>query len=199
MAKESGLEIVKSTYGIAPNFIDVTKEVKEMVKGGELSFTPSAQELGIVDPAPGVTKVFQVQYIINSGKKQLLQVDDGSPVLISAPPLEKKEEFSVVFGIYTVVWYFLLSICVTFFGLSAYKLGKEGFQYDMIAYLLAAIAGGTFILYGAGSETVGILGFVISFPILVSIIPLTVFFYSVYDDTLLNTFVNSKNLAVPTL
>jgi hypothetical protein len=194
MTEKTGLEIVKSTYGVTPNFVDVTKTVKDMVKNGELSFTPSAQELGIVDPAPGVKKVFQVQYIINGGKKQLLQIDEGSPVLISAPPNEKKKEFSVAFGVYTVIWYFLLSICTSFFGYSAYQLGMYGFKNKIVAYLLAILAGGTFILYGAGSETVGILGFVISFPVLVSIIPLTVFAYSLYDNIGIDFSYSVKNV-----
>jgi hypothetical protein len=82
----SGLTILKASYGTTGNFTDVSKEVQSMVQDGTIDFTVSAQNLGILDPAPGVQKTFQMQYTINGGTATLMQKNDGDQVSISAPP-----------------------------------------------------------------------------------------------------------------
>lgn len=82
----TGLNITKASYGITGNFTDVSKEVQSMVQDGTIDFTVSAQNLGILDPAPGVSKTLQVQYTINGGTSTLMQKNDGDQVTISAPP-----------------------------------------------------------------------------------------------------------------
>jgi len=92
VVNDNGLTIVKATYGLQNNFTDVTEQVKNLVQDGDLNFTVSAQDLGILDPAPGVTKTFQMQYIVNKGKPQLLSKNDTEQVGISVPKVVSKDK-----------------------------------------------------------------------------------------------------------
>jgi hypothetical protein len=86
-----GLVIVKGSYGIEGNFVDVTKELQGLVKDGDIDITVSSQTLGILDPAPGVTKTLQIQHTINGGHKNLDLVEDGKQFKLSVPNVNKQK------------------------------------------------------------------------------------------------------------
>jgi len=161
--------------------VDVTEQVKGLVQNGDLDFTVSAQELGIISPAPGVINTLQIQYKTNGGKKQLLTADDNTPVLLSTPAVEEEPTNNYMFDIWSIFWFFLLAICTTYFGMSAFRLGKEGFNNEIVGYILAILAGGTFIAFGASEVGSGVVMLIFTSPALVAIIPLTVFAYSMYN------------------
>jgi hypothetical protein len=140
--KETGLEILKATYGVAPNFQDVTEEAKKLIKDGELSFTVSAQELGILDPAPGVTKTFQAQVVINGGKPTTLSKDDNQVFAISAPPVKDDTKPSHFLNLYTAVWYGLVAVFTGFFAMSAYKFGVNAFGHGSASTIIGVILAG---------------------------------------------------------
>lgn len=122
----SGLNITKASYGITGNFTDVTKEVQSMVQDGSIDFTVTPQNLGILDPAPGVTKTFQMQYTINGGNSTLMQKNDGDQVSLSAPPDSSKPTAPVtgaakVFGYVHLAFAIFLSI---FFAAAGYYTGQ---------------------------------------------------------------------------
>jgi hypothetical protein len=153
----TGLTILQAVYGTEQTFTDVTKEVQAMVQDGSISFQVSAQSLGILDPAPGVKKTFQVKYTINGGKPTTLAVQDGDPFALDAPAV--KQGASGPAGATTsfmgYVWYAMM----VFFGViyfffmagSAFSAGDalQGWtgQYSALTIgflLLAFMTGGTF-------------------------------------------------------
>jgi hypothetical protein len=79
------MEIIKAMYGHEGNWIDVTKEIKAMDNEGEISFTVSPQNIGVLDPAPGVTKSLQAQVVINKGSPTTIIAEDFNTFKISAP------------------------------------------------------------------------------------------------------------------
>jgi hypothetical protein len=178
---ETGLEIIKASYGVSPTFADVTEQVKGLVQNGELDFTVSAQELGIISPAPGVINTLQIQYKTNGGKKQLLTADDKTPVLLSTPAVEDPPTNNYIFDIWSIIWFFLLAVCTTYFGMSAFRLGSEGFKNDIVGYILAILAGGTFIAFGASEVGSGVVMLLLTSPALLAVIPMAVFAYSMYN------------------
>ncbi len=86
-----GLKILKASYGIQGNFTDVTKEAQAMVDDGSINFVVSPQNLGILDPAPGVKKTFQAQVVINKGTPTVMSKDDGEVFVINATPDPSKK------------------------------------------------------------------------------------------------------------
>lgn len=122
----TGLNVTKASYGITGNFTDVTKEVQSMVQDGSIDFTVSAQNLGILDPAPGVTKTFQIQYTINGGTSTLLQKNDGDQITISAPP-DTSKPTAPASGVAKVFGYVHLALgifLVIFLAAMGYFTGK---------------------------------------------------------------------------
>lgn len=68
------------------NFVDVTSQVQNLVQDGGINLTVGAQQIGILDPAPGVTKALRVTYKIN-GKNNVDTIDDGGVFSLDAPSL----------------------------------------------------------------------------------------------------------------
>jgi len=60
--------------------------VQNLVQDGGINLTVGAQQIGILDPAPGVSKALRVTYKIN-GKNNLATVDDGNVFSLDAPSL----------------------------------------------------------------------------------------------------------------
>lgn len=116
---DNGLTILKATYGIQNNFTDVTEQVKNLVQDGDLNFTVSAQDLGILDPAPGVTKTFQMQYTVNKGKPQLLSKNDTEQVGISVPKVASKDKKDQP-TIWGSIFYGIGAFIIMFIAKSAY-------------------------------------------------------------------------------
>ena len=142
----TGLQVVQASYGVAPNFQDVTAETAALVQNGSLNFTVSPQSLGILDPAPGVTKTFQLKTVINGGLPNILSKNDGEVFNISAPGVASdKKSPSHVFNIFTAFWYFLCALFIAYFSVSAYQLGAYGFKSPIVGYLFGAI---TLITFG---------------------------------------------------
>jgi hypothetical protein len=142
---ERGITIIKASYGIQGNFTDVTQEVQGLVQNGELNFLVSAQQLGILDPAPGVQKELQIQHTINKGKKNLLNVQDNQQVLLSAPdvPVDKKSE-SLTYGIWKALTFALGVFIIGVLALDSKFVGDKIFGSPIIGYLFLALTLGTF-------------------------------------------------------
>jgi hypothetical protein len=142
---ERGITIIKASYGIQGNFTDVTQEVQGLVQNGELNFLVSAQQLGILDPAPGVQKELQIQHTINKGKKNLLTVQDNQQVLLSAPdvPTDKKSE-SLTFGIWKALTFSLSVFIIGVLALDSKFVGEKIFSSQILGYLFFALTLGTF-------------------------------------------------------
>lgn len=142
---ERGLTIIKSSYGIQGNFTDVTQEVQGLVQNGELNFLVSSQQLGILDPAPGVQKELQIQYMINKGKKNLLTIQDNQQVLLSAPnvPTDKKPE-SLTYGIWKALTFALSIFIIGVLALDSKFVGDKLFGSPILGYLFLALTVGTF-------------------------------------------------------
>jgi len=56
------LEIVSAQYGTDASSIDVTAQVRSLVRRNTLYVTVAPRILGVRDPMPGVSKVLRVQY-----------------------------------------------------------------------------------------------------------------------------------------
>ena len=148
---ERGLTIIKSSYGIQGNFTDVTQEVQGLVQNGELNFLVSSQQLGILDPAPGVQKELQIQYMINKGKKNLLTVQDNEQVLLSAPnvPTDKKPE-SLTYGIWKALTFALSVFIIGVLAIDSKFVGDKLFDSTILGYLFLALTLGTFGVFYPG-------------------------------------------------
>ena len=124
-----GLKILQASYGVSGNFTDVTTEVTAMVTDGTLNFTVSAQSLGVLDPAPGVVKTFQVNLTINGGDSTLLTKNDGEQFTISAPTQKSDSgpfQSSLTVGGYVIhsLVIFVTLFAVMFLFKSGYTTGK---------------------------------------------------------------------------
>jgi hypothetical protein len=116
----NGLTIMKASYGLQNTFVDVTKEVQQLFQNGELNFTVSAQSLGILDPAPGVTKTLQIQHAINGGHPQLMTKNDGEQVLISVPTVKTPDEKTSIPTFFGSIWYGVAAAIITIIAMSFY-------------------------------------------------------------------------------
>ena len=140
-----GLTIIKSSYGLQGNFIDVTTDIQNLLKDGELNFTVSPQQIGILDPAPGVLKELQIQYKLNNGKKNLLTVQDNQQVLLSAPNVPTdKEDKSYSAEFFKALWSSIIIFVVGCLALDSFSTGKLVFGSVSIGYLFLALTLGTF-------------------------------------------------------
>jgi hypothetical protein len=149
-----GLTIVKATYGIDTQFVDVTTEVRGLVQNGELDFVVSAQSLGIPDPNPGASEkeILQIQYRLNGGHKNLDKFKTGDQVKLSAP--DSKSSKKKVNHSWSFMKYVWSSIVIFFIGLlviDGYKAGKYIFgsegQENMGAGII--LAGITLLTFGS--------------------------------------------------
>jgi hypothetical protein len=128
---EDGLTIVKATYGVDTQFVDVTTEVRGLVQTGELDFVVSAQSLGIPDPNPGSDKqILQIQYRINGGHKNLDKFNAGQQVKLSAPNSKSSKKqvnhkWSLMQYVWSSIFFFFIGILV----IDAYKSGNYIFGY----------------------------------------------------------------------
>lgn len=140
MSGKTGLEIVQASYGTQGNFQDVTKEIQAMVKDGNVSFTVSAQSIGILDPAPGIKKTFQAKTITNGGLPVIVSKDDGEVFSVSAPTVKDKPKSKHFTNVYSSVWYALIGLFTMYFAMSAYRLGTDGMHSKMIGWMLLLLA-----------------------------------------------------------
>lgn len=147
-----GLTIIKAMYGIQNTFTDVTTDVQNLVQDGELNFTVNAQSLGILDPAPGVKKNFQMQYRINGGNPSLLSKDDGEQVVLSVPDAVttklSKEDSKKAPTFLGMTWYFISVLFTAFFTLSSYAAGVVIIGSQAAGIIFAALSLGTGGMFG---------------------------------------------------
>lgn len=140
-----GLTIIKASYGLEGNFTDVTTDIQNLFKDGELNFNVSPQQIGILDPAPGVLKELQIQYKLNNGKKNLLTVQDNQQVLLSAPDVPKdKKDKSYTSEFFKALWTSIIIFVVGSLALDSYQSGKLIFDNVALGYLFLALTLGTF-------------------------------------------------------
>ena len=190
----SGLTVVKASYGVSPNFIDVTDNVILMIQDGDLTFTVSPQSLGILDPAPGVQKEFQAQVVINGGIPSNLSKVDGEVFAISAPPLKgKKKDVNHAFNIFTALWYCFVFGLAGYLGYSGYRLGAESVGSPMLGYFFLFVVGGGFFALGTAEAGTGILGLIAASPGLLAIIPIVIFWGTLWTPD----FIDYEQLKKP--
>jgi hypothetical protein len=176
--ENTGLEVITASYGVAPNFQDVTEQVKNMVKDGDLNFTVSAQELGILDPAPGVTKTFQAKLTVNGGKPMILSKNDSEVFSVSAPPVDEPDEKPSLIGqLFTALYYGMAALIVMYIAKSTYYFGEQAFSSPGALPSSAASIFGMMMM-GIVLTTYGGFG--------LFVVPLVVFAYCLYDPTGIN-------------
>ena len=146
----NGLTIMKASYGLQNTFTDVTKEVQQLFQNNELNFIVSSQSLGILDPAPGVTKTLQIQHAINGGHPQLMTKNDGEQVLISVPKVVTPGEKSQIPTFFGSVWYGISAAIIVIIAMSFYSATIKYWGPDpnksagMVGSLLFVIALATY-------------------------------------------------------
>jgi hypothetical protein len=149
--KSNGLTITKAMYGIQNTFTDVTTEVQNLYQNNELNFTVSAQELGILDPAPGVKKTLQIQYSINGGKVNLMSKEDSEQVILTVPSVPVPDEKKNVPSVLGSLWYGIAACIIMLISMSAYAYtanhtGQD--QTSTIISLAPLVFLLTFVTYG---------------------------------------------------
>jgi hypothetical protein len=129
---EDGLTIVKATYGVDTQFVDVTTEVRGLVQNGEIDFVVSAQSLGIPDPNPGSDKqILQIQYRLNGGHKNLDKFKSGEQVKLSAPNSKSsKKKVNHTWSFMQYVWSSIFFFFIGLLVIDAYKSGNYIFGYQ---------------------------------------------------------------------
>jgi len=149
-----GLEITQASYGTENAMQDVTKEARKLIKDDSISFTVSAQSLGILDPAPGVKKTFQANISINGGPPVLMTKDDKEQFVMSAPTVktDDKDEKSDLGQAGVTVFYFFIALVGSYLAYSFYQLGSYGFSSGMVGLVLAVLVAGSY-LASANSRT----------------------------------------------
>jgi hypothetical protein len=172
-SKKTGVEVVQASYGAQGNFQDVTKEVQAMVKDGNLNFTVSSQSIGILDPAPGIKKTFQIKTITNGGTPVILSKDDGEVIAVSAPSV-KSDKPRHALNILSSIGYALICVLAVYFGVSAYRLASEGMNNKILGVILLLMS----------LLTIGYTGFMA--------VPIIVFTYAFLWPTSIN-FAYAKN------
>jgi len=161
--KQAGLDIQKASYGVAGNFSEVTQQVKDLVRDGNLSFTVSPQAFAIMDPAPGVKKTLQVKAAMNGGTPTLFMKDDGEVFSLSAPPI-KKDDSPTVMGTAGMAFYGIVAtiIClVMYFGTSFFASNIVGLPWTW-SMLLSLIVLGSFISISFADMRIGAVGLVLT-------------------------------------
>lgn len=150
---KDGLTIIKASYGITNAMQDVTEDVKGLAKDGDLNFNVSPQSLGILDPAPGVKKTFQLQYKVNGGNLSLLSKDDSEQVVLSVPNAvsskNAEDDAKKAPTFMGITFHFLMVLLTTILTLSAYYVGSNMFGSQAAAIIFAgatALTGGMFAL-----------------------------------------------------
>jgi len=142
---EDGLKIIKASYGVETQFVDVTKEIQGLNNNGELNFIVSAQSLGILDPNPGSPKILQIQYKVNNGHTNLEKFNDGEQVKLSIPTIKVKKHNHIL----SVSKYAMMSawiILLGFFIIDSYKSGNALFPES--TYIGLAFGLLSFITFG---------------------------------------------------
>ena len=151
-----GLEILKATYGAEQHSEDVTKAVKDLIKNGSLSLTVSPQAFGIVDPAPGVKKLLQVNASINGAPPTLFPQEDGKQLVINAPTIKNEEgPKGPADQVSTAIWYSLVALVGTF---SSYYFGTYSLHSKILGIILALAFATASITIGSTQSQVGLAG-----------------------------------------
>jgi hypothetical protein len=127
---EDGLTILKATYGVDTQSVDVTTEIKGMIQDGDLNFVVSAQSLGIPDPNPGAsaTQILQIQYRVNGGHPKLEKFTTGAQVAISVPNVKRKKT-NHSFSLMKYIWGSIVVFFVGLLVIDGYKTGNYIFGY----------------------------------------------------------------------
>ena len=157
-----GLEIVKATYGAEQYSEDVTKAVRDLIRDGSLSITVSPQAFGIIDPAPGVKKILQVNASLNGAAPTLFSAEDSKQLVINAPTIKKDEGPKSAGSQFTaVIWYGLVAFIGTFFVVCSYSFGAYGLGSNFLGMLFALVVAGISISVGISQSNAGIPGLII--------------------------------------
>jgi hypothetical protein len=154
-----GLDIIKATYGAEQHSEDVTKAVKDLIRDGSLSLTVSPQAFGIIDPAPGVKKLLQVNASLNGAAPTLFSAEDSNQLVINAPTIKKDEgPKSPGSQVTSVVWYILVAFIGTFFIVCSYYFGANGLGSNFVGILFALIVTAITITLGITQSNAGPIG-----------------------------------------
>lgn len=156
-----GLEIVKATYGAEQYSEDVTKAVRDLIRDGSLSITVSPQAFGIIDPAPGVKKILQVNASLNGAAPTLFSAEDSKQLVINAPTIKKDEgPKSAGSQVIVVIWYGLVAFIGTFFIVSSYRFGTLGLGSSFLGMLFALVVATITVTLGISQSHSGVAGLI---------------------------------------
>lgn len=184
----SGLKVIKATYGTPEHLEDVTKVVEKLVSAkGELSFNVGPNAFGILDPAPGVKKVFQANISINGGNPTLMTKDDGEQFTVNAPdPSPPKPDDSVGGAVNQILWYTLVALIGTYFTVSYYVFGTYMLGSSIVGSILGLLMASSTVTFAFSSSSLGVAGLIPFFLGSFIIQLLLVFTVSLYDPNWLN-------------
>jgi len=159
MADPPGLEIIKATYGAEQHSEDVTKAVKGLIKDGSLNITVSPQAFGIIDPAPGIQKLLQVNASLNGGAPTLFTAEDSNQLVINAPTIKKDDGPKSAGSQFTaVIWYILVTFIGTFFTACSYSFGAYGLGSSFLGILFALVVAAISLTLGITESNAGPFG-----------------------------------------
>lgn len=82
--RESVLTILEAKYGVSEAWIDVTKDVRAMMKGQSLAVMAGHEPVVPRDPKPGVTKRLVVRYKLGNTERTT-EASDGEMLALIAP------------------------------------------------------------------------------------------------------------------
>lgn len=183
-----GIRIITASYGTGTSTVDVTEKLTKMLTpDGKLNVTVSAQNLGILDPAPGVQKTLQASVSINGAPPTLLKSDDNETMSIIAPTANADPPENIGFTILSMLFYFLIAIFAGYFSYSSYLLGSQGFKVPggnpntLIGVVLAVLVFGLFVMFSAFDVGSGIVGLLVVTPMSVLGLLLLIFLILCYD------------------
>jgi hypothetical protein len=158
-----GLKILTATYGSDDHLQWVTSIVKKLVNNGSLSITVSPQALGIVDPAPGVKKILQVNVSINGAPATLFTAEDGNQLVINAPTVTSDEKKDSPAGqVWNVFYYSASSLIGAYLALSFYKFGLNGLKswiVGVVGAIVIVLSTISFAISGSSFSGGGLIAF----------------------------------------
>lgn len=178
----SGITVKKASYGVSPSsLVDVTQQTQSLIRDDALNFTVSPQAFGVLDPAPGVKKVFQAYISMNGKSEKLITKNDGEVIDLDSTKTAKKDKPNHLGALATSLFYFCISLAGVYLAYSFYKLVAVGMNMGALGYLLGAIILAAFASYGATDSIGGVMAFIFGTPVLLLNLLFVVFLLLCYD------------------
>jgi hypothetical protein len=194
----SGITVKKASYGVSPSsLVDVTQQTQSLIRDDALNFTVSPQAFGVLDPAPGVKKVFQAYISMNGKSEKLITKNDGEVIDLDSTKTVKKDTPNHLGALGTSLFYFSISLTGVYLAYSFYLLMVAG-KMPAFGYLLGALILGAFASYGASDTGSGVLAFIFGTPVLLLNLLILVFLLLCYDPNWIDfSYIQKAVVEVP--